>query len=344
MARGRLVHRVHRVGLVALMLGLALLGRGPAPARADESQVSKARDEFDVGAKLASEGRWKDALAHFSLSAALRPHAMTTYDIGFCERALGRATRARKFFQRARVDDEAHGQTELTSDLRVAIARYLAELDGQIVRIEIELAPPIATVSIDGRPLELAAPVDGKPLVIAGTAEPGPPGAAPKQTFWTELDVGAHEIVASWNASTSRVFHVTADRSVGTTLRLEPPALVLPKVDDGKLRLRAAFGVGIASVGLATIGVGVGFALAAASSWKDAKSACPDQLSCPDDRGAALSAQARVRAHVATALFVSGAAATASGLILYYTSRGKTVMVGGTASPTSTELTLGVAF
>jgi Tfp pilus assembly protein PilF len=72
--------------------------------------VAGARTAFERGATLAQEGRWSDALTQFELSASLRPHATTTYNIGFCERALGHPTRAKKYFKEALVRDEAHAQ------------------------------------------------------------------------------------------------------------------------------------------------------------------------------------------------------------------------------------------
>jgi hypothetical protein len=309
---------------------------------ADDAAIVRAREAFESGARLASEGRWKDALALFSLSSSLRPHAMTTYNIAFCERALGRATRARQFFTRALAEDDARDQAELTADFRAAIARYLVELESEIVRIRVELVPAIARVAIDGRPLELAPPVKGVPLVFAGTAEPGPPGSAPSTPFWADVDAGPHEVVVSWGASTSRVFHVSIEREAGRTLTLEAPVVHAP--DDGKLATRGVLGLGLAGAGVAAIGVGVGFAFAASASWRDAKAACPDRTACPDDHGSELSARAQVRAHVATALFVAGGAATLSGLVLYFTSRRHTATIGGAGGPSSAGLTFGLSF
>ena len=332
-----------RVWLILLALLATSVTTTAARVRGDEASVSRAREEFQSGATLATEGRWKDALAHFSLSASLRPHAMTTYNIAFCERALGRATRARKFFSRALAEDDTHDQSELTSEFRAAIAKYLTELESEIVRVHIELVPALATMAIDGRPLDAAPAVKGEPLVWAGTAEPGPPGAAPRTPFWADLDAGPHELVVSWGSSTSRVFHVTIEREVGRTLTLEAPALVAVP-DDGKLVTRSTLGLGLAGVGVATIAVGVGFAFAASSSWRDAKAACPDRATCPDDRGSQLSARAEVKAHVATALLVTGGAATLSGLVLYLTSRGRTATVGGVAGPSSAHVSFGLSF
>src|SRR5260221_14259973 len=66
-----------------------------------DPKVAEARRLFAEGASLADLGRWSEALEKFEASAALRPHATTTYDIGYCERALGHPTRAKRFFERA---------------------------------------------------------------------------------------------------------------------------------------------------------------------------------------------------------------------------------------------------
>ena len=72
-----------------------------------ERQIATARQAFRRGAALAAEGRWRDALAAFEESASLRSHAKTTYNLGYCERAIGRPTRALRFFARR---PRAHGR------------------------------------------------------------------------------------------------------------------------------------------------------------------------------------------------------------------------------------------
>ena len=139
-------------------------------ASSDEEARARARAAFEKGAALAADSRWGDALEQFEQSAALVPHATTTYNIGYCERALGRSTRAKKSFSRALTQDTAHGGTELSTDLRAATTKYIQEMNARIATPTLTIVPEDATVTIDGAPLELAD--DGKRL-LAGTRPPG---------------------------------------------------------------------------------------------------------------------------------------------------------------------------
>jgi hypothetical protein len=67
-----------------------------APTGADETaSLAQARAAFAEGAARVGRADWAGALAAFERSAALRPHPVTTFNLGACERALGHYTRAR---------------------------------------------------------------------------------------------------------------------------------------------------------------------------------------------------------------------------------------------------------
>ena len=70
--------RLGRINFPPLLV-LALVCSPALVARAEEpvDKVSAARGAFERGAAFASEERWGDALAAFSESASLRPHATT---------------------------------------------------------------------------------------------------------------------------------------------------------------------------------------------------------------------------------------------------------------------------
>src|SRR5262249_17788345 len=79
MARSR--RSFGHAALVALTLTLA----GAAPARADgdaDASIEKARQLFTEGTEHVQKAEWAVALASFEQSAALKPHAITTYNIG----------------------------------------------------------------------------------------------------------------------------------------------------------------------------------------------------------------------------------------------------------------------
>ncbi|MFT3764612.1 MAG: hypothetical protein QM820_03705 [Minicystis sp.] len=188
----------------------------PAEAKGEavDPKIEEARDAFRIGSALAKQAQWVDALSAFERSARLRPHAVTTYNIGFCERALGRFTRAKKSLSRAL----AAPANELPADLATEARGYLAEIEHRIARAVITLTKAGATVSVDGRPLEAAGGPAAHPVLIAGTREPGPAEPVAAATFDLMLDPGTHVIVVGVPGAPDTV--VTREIAAGATVSL----------------------------------------------------------------------------------------------------------------------------
>lgn len=181
--------------LAALLAGLVLAA--PATARADgrgESEdVKKARAEFVAATDHVKNARWGEALAAFERSAALRPHALTTYNIGACEQALGRYTRARRTFAHALEANEAGGGRELPKSFAEDAKRWIAEIDGMLVRASVTLSPADASLLVDGAPLTRG---DGG-VLVAGLASSDAAVKAPGARFTVLLDPGDHLFAVS---------------------------------------------------------------------------------------------------------------------------------------------------
>src|SRR5712672_2584157 len=77
------------------------LGSARAQSQPEDPNVALARTEFVRGNDLATSSQWAAALAAFEHSYELRPHPLTVFNMGVCERALGRLTRARSMFAEA---------------------------------------------------------------------------------------------------------------------------------------------------------------------------------------------------------------------------------------------------
>jgi hypothetical protein len=168
----------------------------PAPA-SDDAVTLEARALFGEGTGNAHRGEWSLALAAFQRSWALHPHAVTAYNIAYCERALGRYTRARKMFGEALADSAAHGGVELPQELAEAAKAYLAELERLIARAVISVSPEGASIVVDGSPLERADASGPRPVVWAGTRAPGEGEATPASMFELQIDPGAHVFAVS---------------------------------------------------------------------------------------------------------------------------------------------------
>jgi hypothetical protein len=128
---------------------LALIAAVAASARAEDAQITAARTRFLEGAELVKRAQWSEALAAFEESARLRPHAITTYNIGACERAMGRYVRARATLERALADSAAAGN-QLPASLAGEAKNFITEIEGLLVHIDLTVDPPEAMVAVDG--------------------------------------------------------------------------------------------------------------------------------------------------------------------------------------------------
>lgn len=183
----------HRTVLFGAAVAVLLATSSVARAEPREtSDVQKARAEFVAATDHVKNARWGEALAAFERSGALRPHALTTYNIAACERALGRYTRARQTLAKALAADEASGKRELPRSFAEDARRWEKEIERVLVRASVTLAPADATLLVDGAPLvrEQSELVAGLSAGDLGVSEPG-------TKFTLVLDPGDHILALS---------------------------------------------------------------------------------------------------------------------------------------------------
>lgn len=197
-----------------------------------DPQTAEARDAFARGVELVDQARWSEALASFERSFELRPHALTRYNVGACERALGRYTRARRALIEALARNTARDSKEMAPSYVEEAKTYLSEIDKLLVHVDTTVAPTDAAVAVDGRPLA-AIDGDAPPVRVGGLEPPGPgrpPGAA---RFELQLDPGAHVITITRKGFSDVVVNRTW--APGAHAKLD---LVLDKL-PAVLRIRA---------------------------------------------------------------------------------------------------------
>ncbi len=153
--------------------------------------MTKAREAFSAGVELVKKANWSGALEAFERSAAIHPHATTTFNIGVVERAMGRYTRSRATLKRALAENDRHAG-QLAPSLVAEARGFIKEIDGMLVRLAVTLTPADAAIAVDGRPLAL----EGEELV-AGLAAPGPGKRAPRDRFTVLMNPGAHVFTLS---------------------------------------------------------------------------------------------------------------------------------------------------
>jgi hypothetical protein len=245
--------------------------------------VARAREEFASGSVLAHQGQWSDALASFERSLRLRPHPVTVYNIAYCERALGRFTRARKSFMQALTGTA--GAERLPEDVALDARTYLAEVERRIVRITVLLSAGGTRLAVDGRPLETSRTGDGSRVLVAGTRALGPGEVVSPSRFDVLLDPGRHLFVISRTGEKDVMFEreVTAGM---TELRLPATADATRtrthagsrQTEEARDYTPAVIAYGVAATGLAT---GALFGVAALKKSSDLADACPEPDRCP---------------------------------------------------------------
>ena len=134
--------------------------------------------------------QWAEALSAFEESSKLRPHPITTYNMGACERALGRYTVARTTLEQALSPKPGSGA--LPESLAGEAKAYLSEIDRLLVHVDVSVTPPDAEIAVDGRPLEATNRADGKTVWVAGLRPGGRGEPLPAAHSSVLLDPGTH--------------------------------------------------------------------------------------------------------------------------------------------------------
>jgi hypothetical protein len=165
------------------------------PAETEAPDVVHAREQFARGAALVRTAQWAEALAAFEESSRLRPHPITTYNIGACERALGRYTVAQSMLERALAEEA--GSAKLPESLRAEAKTYLAEIGRLLVHVKLTVKPSDAAVAVDGRPLQTVDRANGSKVLVAGLRAAGRGETLPAASVEVVLDPGTHLLTLS---------------------------------------------------------------------------------------------------------------------------------------------------
>lgn len=166
------------------------------PAEPTDPQIEQARQLFEQGVEAVKQHEWGRALEAFERSAKLRPHAVTSYNIGACNRAIGRYTAARLAFTQALAWNDG-GKSKLFEHQVDDSHRYLSEIDELLVHVRLTVKPADARVAVDGAPLAREGSIEGKPMVVAGVRPAGRGTRLPSSTVVMLVDPGAHVVLLS---------------------------------------------------------------------------------------------------------------------------------------------------
>jgi hypothetical protein len=250
---------------VLLLLGCARTARAD-----DEAARAQSRTLFTSGATALDDGRPGDALAYFQRAYALYPHYATLYNIGLCQRALGRTvesvTALMKFLD--------VGADAVSPEQRTTATRLIKEGQAKIVLATIKMTPASAKVTIDGKPL------DGREVLLDPGSHVLDATAAGRQpvhhTFTAEP--GARPVI---NLTMPK-----DDEPVATAPVVDEPPVVdghpppppPPAPGEPPSRFTTTFWIasGAAAAALVTAGITGGIALADSSAYNDPKTSDAD--------------------------------------------------------------------
>jgi hypothetical protein len=147
--------------------------------------TAQARALFSRGVELVQAAQWGEALSAFERSAALVPHPLTTFNVGACQRALGRYTLSQRSLKSAL--SQSNSEPALPPSYASDAQAFIAEIDGLLAHVVLSVQPEGATLLVDGRPL-LA---EGKGYV-AGVLPPSRGALVQPGRVEVLLDPGAH--------------------------------------------------------------------------------------------------------------------------------------------------------
>jgi hypothetical protein len=153
------------------MLALLQLASPHTALAQSTADVENARALFVEGAKLAGEGRWKEARELYARSLQLKPAPITRYSLGVAQRETGRRADALGSFRAFLAEPQTNATASYAEPARAAIATLEGQIGHVLITVE-PRAPAGLTLSIDGEPVP-------------------PTWAAPR-----EIDAGAHDLVA----------------------------------------------------------------------------------------------------------------------------------------------------
>jgi hypothetical protein len=308
----------------ALLLCCWLLSATAFAQPRSEAVLRSAREAFRAGTALTRGAQWADALAAYEQSAALHAHATTSYNIAFCERALGRYTRARVAFQRTLDQNDAADAGELSPTLVAKSRGYIVELDSKVGHIQLTLSSPDVAVAVDGRPL---APFGRDGTRIAGTRDAGEAEALGRSRVEVIVDPGPHTLLLILGAK-ERTQAVGVGAGETVVVDVEPFGDVAPPATPSE-HYAAYASWGLGGAGLLTGIIAGAIAIERRSELGDT---CPSRSACPEGSQSDIALMQRA-SDISTAGFVVGGLTAALGTVLFFIPGSNDARVGVTLSP-----------
>jgi hypothetical protein len=320
--------------LCAFAVGVTL-GGAAAPARAQPAAPTNtkvtAEALFVEGRRLVAAGQYAEACPKFADSERLDPSPATLLNLASCYERLGRTATAWATYREAASAANAAGRQELVATAQ----RHADALVPRLARMTINVLQPPEGIEVkrDGVVVDRAEwgtpiPLDPGSHIVAVSA----PGYKP---WSTTVDVAYEGAQAGVNVPLLDPLPHDEARPTETPTPGTPPssnasppaAAVSPataappsaKGEVGGGGTQRAIGWSVGAIGVVSLGVGAGFAIAAKARYKDSLNHCPLNPTVCDSTGVSERNEARTSGDVATWTVIGGAVAASVGLVVVLT-------------------------
>jgi hypothetical protein len=300
-----------RALLLATASGALMLIAPAAQAQAGDKAAADAL--FVQGRDLLNRGSLADACPKLEESLRLDRAIGTMLFLAECYQRSGKTASAWAQFR------EAQDQATKEGDPRQKVAQEHADRLAPILStIVIRVTKPTTSLTVDRDGKEVGAPAWGTETPI----DPGPhkiDAAAPGFTAWSKMiNVGAEA---------DHVVVVIPELTPAPKSVVIAPSHPEPKEVTVTRTWQRVVGGGLMILGVAGVGVGTGFGLAAISKNNDANDHCPGGR-C-DSQGIDFGHTANQQATISTIGFIGGAVFIVGGAVLFFTASHKTTITTG---------------
>ena len=308
---------------------LVALAAGTAVAQPSAAATA----QFDQGRALMKEKRYAEACAAFERSQKLEPAPGTLYNLATCYEKIGKLATAWAAFRDLGTRDPNKQRRKSSNDMATTLAKRMPKLV-----IEVDTPPAGVVVTLDGTDVTNLLGVESPMDLGAHTVKARAPKHAEAVKTVKITEEGKRYVVNIVLAVEGEapqpkdpVTPKQPDREpepapVPRAGPTDPVAPVGP-VDAPKQSSRKRNGILLAGTGGLLVLGGALVGQLAGSKWDDARALCGEDLRCDNaamlEQGNQLVADARLRANVATGLFIGGVIAAGVGTYLVLTAPSK---------------------
>ena len=301
--------------------------------------------------RLIKQGNFADACPKFEMSQRVEPAVGTMLYLAECYEKTNRTASSWAMFREAASLAETSGQTERMKTAQARAARLEPRLAWLTIDVAKEALVPGLQIRRNGALVSpelsgTASPVDPGEVLVEATA----PGHLP---YSTKVKVAAKGRVvvpvpalqAAPDAPAPVPPSPAPDSApLASATSMPPPSAAPPASSPALAAAEHASPIPwiVGGAGVLALGVGTVFGLKAISNADDARQMCPNGH-CTDAAGETAASDAHTQATISNVSFVIGAAAVATGVVLYFTlptKQGTQVGLLPMADPSSLGLAL----